>query len=95
MFENRSQQSKTEANARTERSQNSSHEQTFFLLKKTAGRIPETTRIMCIIICILTLPKSEHQNRQAKKVTQQTTIKCFKNADILLGVGELGGWWGR
>ena len=34
MFENRSQQSKTEVNARTERSQNSSHEQTCFLLKK-------------------------------------------------------------
>ena len=34
MFENRSQQSKTEVNARTERSQNSSHEQTSFLLKK-------------------------------------------------------------
>ena len=34
MSENRSQQSKTELNARTERSQNSSHEQTCFLLKK-------------------------------------------------------------
>ena len=34
MFENRSQQSKTEVNARTERSQNSSHEQTCSLLKK-------------------------------------------------------------
>ena len=34
MFENRSQQSKTEVNARAERSQNSSHEQTCFLLKK-------------------------------------------------------------
>ena len=33
MFENRSQQSKTEVNARTERSQNSSHEQTCLLLK--------------------------------------------------------------
>ena len=46
MFENRSQQSKTEVNARTERSQNSSHEQTCFLLKNIAGRIPETTRIV-------------------------------------------------
>ena len=35
MFENRSQQSKTEVNARKERSQNSSSEQTCFLLKKT------------------------------------------------------------
>ena len=35
MFENRSQQSKTELNTRIERSQNSSHEQTCFLLKKT------------------------------------------------------------
>ena len=34
MFENRSQQSKTEVKARIERSQNSSHEQTCFLLKK-------------------------------------------------------------
>ena len=34
MFENRSQQSKTEVKARKERSQNSSHEQTCFLLKK-------------------------------------------------------------
>ena len=34
MFENRSQQSKTELKARIERSQNSSHEQTCFLLKK-------------------------------------------------------------
>ena len=34
MFENRSQRSKTEVNARTERSQNSSHEQSCFLLKK-------------------------------------------------------------
>ena len=38
MFENRSQQSKTEVNARTERSQNSSHEQTCFLLKKKHSR---------------------------------------------------------
>ena len=35
MFEKRSQQSETEVNAQTERSQNSSHEQTRFLLKKT------------------------------------------------------------
>ena len=42
MFENRSQQSKTEVKARIERSQNSSHEQTCFLLKK----IPETTRMV-------------------------------------------------
>ena len=34
MFENRSQQSKTEVKARIQRSQNSSHEQTCFLLKK-------------------------------------------------------------
>ena len=34
MFENRSQISKTEVKARIERSQNSSHEQTCFLLKK-------------------------------------------------------------
>ena len=34
MFENRSQQSKTEVNARTDRSQNWSHEQSCFLLKK-------------------------------------------------------------
>ena len=34
MFENRSQQSKTEVKARIERSQNSSHQQTCFLLKK-------------------------------------------------------------
>ena len=47
MFENRSQQSKTEVKARTQRSQNSSHEQTCFLLKeKIAGRKPETTRIV-------------------------------------------------
>ena len=46
MFENRSRQTKVEVNARTERSQNSSHEQTCFPLKKTAGRIPETTRIV-------------------------------------------------
>ena len=47
MFENRSQQSKTEVKAQIERSQNSSHEQTCFLLKKNiAGRIPETTRIV-------------------------------------------------
>ena len=37
MFENRCQQSKTEVNVRTERSQNSSHDQTCFLLKKTFG----------------------------------------------------------
>ena len=37
MFENRCQQSKTEVEARIERSQNSSHEQTCFLLKKIAG----------------------------------------------------------
>ena len=35
MFENRSQQSKMEVKVRIERSQNSSHEQTCFLLKKT------------------------------------------------------------
>ena len=47
MFENRSLQSKTEVNARTERSQNSSQEQICFLLKKNiAGRIPEMTRIV-------------------------------------------------
>ena len=46
MFENRIQQSKTEVDARTERSHNSSHEQTCFLLKIIAGRIPETTRIV-------------------------------------------------
>ena len=46
MFENRSQQSKTEVNARIERSQNSSHEQTCFLIKNLAGRIPETTQIV-------------------------------------------------
>ena len=46
MFENRSQQSKTEVNARTERIQNSRHEQTCFLLKNIAGRKPETTRIV-------------------------------------------------
>ena len=34
MFENGSQQSNAEVNARTEKSQNSSHEQTCFLLKK-------------------------------------------------------------
>ena len=34
MLENRSQQSKTEVNARIERSQNSSHKQNCFLLKK-------------------------------------------------------------
>ena len=34
MLENRNQQSKTEVNARTERSQNSVQEQTCFLLKK-------------------------------------------------------------
>ena len=34
MFENGNQQSKTEVNARTERSQNWSHEQPCFLLKK-------------------------------------------------------------
>ena len=34
MFENRSQQSKTEIKTRIERSQNSSHEKTCFLLKK-------------------------------------------------------------
>ena len=33
MFEKRSQQPKKEVNARTERSQNLGHEQTFFLLK--------------------------------------------------------------
>ena len=41
MFENRSQQSKMEVNARTERSQNSSHEQTCFLLKKHSSTSPE------------------------------------------------------
>ena len=46
MFENRSQQLKAEVNARTKRSRNSSHEQTCFLLKNIAGRIPETTRIV-------------------------------------------------
>ena len=47
MFENRSQQSNTEVKIRIERSQNSSHEQTCFLLNKNiAGRKPETTRIV-------------------------------------------------
>ena len=47
MLKNRSQQSKTEVKARIERTQNSSHEQTWFLLKKNiAGRVPETTRIV-------------------------------------------------
>ena len=46
MFENRSQQSKTEENARTEKTQNASHEQKCFLLKNIAGTIPETTRIV-------------------------------------------------
>ena len=42
----------------------------------------------------LTLPKSEHQNRQDKitKVEKQTTIKCFKNAAIFLVAG--GAWCG-
>ena len=46
MFENGSQQSKTEVKTRKERSQNSSHDQTGFLLKNIAGRKPETTRIV-------------------------------------------------
>ena len=64
MFENRSQQSKTEVNARTERSQISSHEQTCFLLKKNiAGRIPETTRIVVKIVSTLTWTKSEYRKK--------------------------------
>ena len=47
MIENRGQQSKTEVNAQTESSQNSSHEQTCLLLKKKiASRITETTRMV-------------------------------------------------
>ena len=46
MFENRSQLSKTEVNARTERSQKSSHEQVLLSAKNIAGRIPETNQIV-------------------------------------------------
>ena len=28
--------------------------------------------------------------RKKTKVAQQTTLKCFKNADNFLGAGELG-----
>ena len=67
MFENTSQQSKKEVNARTERSKNSSHEQTRFLLKKQPVECRKQIESSCIIISNLTLPKSEHQNRQEKK----------------------------
>ena len=41
MFEKRSQQSKPEVEARIERSQNSSHEQTCFLLKRHSRTSPD------------------------------------------------------
>ena len=44
MFENRSQQSKTEVNARTERSQNSSHEQTCVLKKPVESQYSSSSR---------------------------------------------------
>ena len=80
MFEKRSQQSKTEVDARTERSQNSSHEQTCCLLKKIEPvEYRKRLELLCVIISNLTSPKSEHQNRQEKKNTSSPTnhIKVF------------------
>ena len=92
MFENRCQQSKMEVNARTERSQSSIHDQICFLLKNRAGRIPETTRIVVhynLYPNLTEIITSKHTGK--KKLAQQTTLKCFKNAYNFLGVGELGG----
>ena len=46
MFENRSQQSRTEVKARIERSQNSSHEQTCFLLKQNLQNLKNPLRVV-------------------------------------------------
>ena len=46
MFENRSQQSKTEVKAQIERNQNSSHEQTCFLLEKNLYNINTPLRVV-------------------------------------------------
>ena len=82
MFENRSQKSKTEVKARIEGSQNLSHEQTCFLLKTKAGRIPLTTRIVVQNNLYLNLDKirvSEKTQELIKIVDQYKTkeVKIF------------------
>ena len=62
MFENRSQQSKAEVNARTEEIQNSSHEQTCFLLKKKQPvEYRKRLESSCKIILTLNWTKSEYR----------------------------------
>ena len=80
MFENRSQQSITEVNARTEKSQNSSHEQTCFLLKNTAGRIPVTTRIVVQNNLYPNLNKIRISKKtlELTKIVDQYNIKSVK-----------------
>ena len=73
MFENRSQQSKTEVNARTERVRSSIHEQTYFLLKNIARRKPETTRIVVQYNLYPNLTKMITSKQTGeKKVAQQS-----------------------
>ena len=80
MFENKSQQSKTEVKARTERSQNSSREQTCFLLKNIAGRIPETTRIVSQNNRYTNLLKIRISKKtpEITKIVDQQNIKSVK-----------------
>ena len=64
--------------------------------KKWPVEYHQRLELFCIIIFNLTLPKSEHQNRQDKKtkVAQQTTLKCYKKANnFLASRGARGGGW--
>ena len=75
MFENRSQQSKTEVNVRTERSQNSSHEQTCFLLKKTVeSQYSSSSRKKTHTITIIDINFVQEQFKKAKDCSTRSQM---------------------